>query len=267
MERRIKEILIDIAKKTYNQSPSPFKLEIIPEERKSFHGDYCRQTRVIRIFNISRPVDHIISTTIHELAHHIDYDKNNSSGHNKRFYGILRDLMTSAIQCGYVDYSSIKNKKDSLDIVQMEKYYGPLVAYYDETKDTNKDKYVIQVLNSFKIKDFLKENKFKYNTIEKIWEKTININDIEETKKLVLSKDDSVEIKVLKFNEITIDTYYYVIVSKNTYNHKEELSKNGYKYKGYNEQSNSWVKKIKTTDLNKEKTFLEKLNLQYTLRH
>ena len=43
--------------------------------------------------------------------------------------------------------------------------------------------------------------------------------------------------------------------------------KNGYKYKGYNINTNSWVKKINTHDLSEEKKFLSKLGLEYKIKH
>lgn len=267
MEKRIKEILIDIAQKTYGETPQYFRLEICPEEKKSKHGEYCPQTKTIRIFNISRPIEHIVSTTIHELAHHIDCCKYGSSGHNKRFYGIFRALLKTAIECGYVDYNSIKNKKDSIDIEMMERHYGELVAFYDESKDTNKDKFIIKVKNSFNIKEFLHSLSFTYNNIEKTWDKVIKKDEIESLKKQILEKDSSVIIEVNNYNDITMDAYYYIIVSKNTFQYKDELAKNGYKYKGYNVNTNSWVKKINTRDLNKEKKFLSSLGLEYKIKH
>ena len=38
MEKLIKSILYEIAEKTYNKKPQNFELKIVPEERKSFHG-------------------------------------------------------------------------------------------------------------------------------------------------------------------------------------------------------------------------------------
>lgn len=267
MEKRIKEILIDIAQKTYNEPPKYFKIEISPKEMKSRHGDYCPQTKTIRIYNISRPIEHVISTTIHELAHHIDCCKYGNSGHNKRFYGIFRELLKTAIECGYVDYNSIRNKKDSLDIVMMEKYYGELIAFYDESKDTNKDKFIIKVRKSFNIKDYLSSLSFTYNKIEKTWDKVVFKDEIEDLKTQILEKDPSVTIDISAYKDITMEAYYYIIVSKNTYEHKDELSKNGYKYKGYNINTNSWVKKINTHDLSEEKKFLSKLGLEYKIKH
>jgi len=266
-EYHMSKILRDIAQKTYkNEKIPPFRLEIHVEERKTFHGDYFCPTSTIRIFNMSRPSDHIISTTIHELAHHVDFSINGSIGHNKRFYEIFRNLMETAIKCGYINYEVARQKCDSSDIMMMEKYFGPVKASYDEAYDTHKDERIIRVSKSYNIKDFLSSNGFHYNGVEKLWEKDVNKNDVEDVKKMVLEKSNSVEVNVLNFNNITVDAYYYIIVEKNTYSHKEELSNNGYRYKGYFIDKNAWVKKIKTTELPKEKKFLSKIGLDFYLK-
>ena len=68
MEKLIKSVLYEIAEKTYNKKPRNFDVHIIPEERKSFHGQYWPDKKLIEVFNLSRPTEFVISTTIHELS-------------------------------------------------------------------------------------------------------------------------------------------------------------------------------------------------------
>lgn len=268
-EFHMSKILRDIAQKTYKDKKIPtFRLELYVEERKAFHGDYNALTKTIRVFNMSRSADFIISTTIHELAHHIDFSFFGSSGHNKRFYEILKNLMETAVKCGYINYEIARKKCDSRDISQMEKYYGPVTAKYDKSYDTYSNVRIIRVAKSFDIKDWLKDELgFHYNKIEKIWERETELEEVNDITDRISKKSNSVEVSVVKFNDIQIDTYYYVIVTKNTYQHKDELSRNGYKYKGYFIETNSWVKKIKTTELNSEKRFLNQIGLEFTLKN
>lgn len=266
-EIHMSKILRDIAQKTYkDKNIPPFRLILNVEERKTFHGDYAPLTKTIRVFNMSRPSDFVISTTIHELAHHVDFCFNGSTGHNKRFYEILKRLMETAVKCGYFNYETARTKYDSRDIMQLEKYFGPVTAQYDESYDTFKDIRIIKVLKSFNIKNWLKEKGFHYNKVEKLWEKEVCKDDAEAVKTAILEKDVNVEVNIVKFNDIQIDAFYYVVVSKDTYQHKEELAKNGYRYKGYFVETNSWVKKIKTTDLTKEKRFLKDLGLTCSIK-
>ena len=74
---KVKQILSDLIDQTYegNEKLDAYKrfyVELINEERKSFHGDYHIKTHRIRIFNLYRDEAAIVATTIHEVAHHID---------------------------------------------------------------------------------------------------------------------------------------------------------------------------------------------------
>lgn len=264
-EYRVKNILCDIAQKTYNNVP-PFKVEIHAEQRKSFHGDYNPNTKVIRIFNILRPTDYIISTTIHELAHHIDFSLNGSSGHNKRFYGILKKLMETAVRCGYVDYEVVRQKTDSRDIMMMEKYFGP-IDVKDIKEECNQDVVVIKVLKSYEIKDFLREMGFKYNSIEKTWEKEVSSVEADKIADIIQQKSEKVEIKISGYCDMGGSIPCYIIVSKDTYPHKDELSKHGYKYKGYGININAWVKKTTSDSIAEEQKFLQETGLKYQVKN
>lgn len=251
----MKKILYQIAENKYGKI-QPFVLEICAEERKTYHGTYYPLKKEIRIYNMSRPIDFIISTTIHELAHHVDYTKNGSTGHNKRFYGVLKELLTSAVELGYINYEIARKKCDSDDIMKMEKYYGPVVA--KEIKEKAEDKYIIKVKKAFEIKDRLKELGFHFNGLERTWEKEDNLEACEELKKKF---DSQAEVVIKRFDDISSEICYYIIVSKNTYSCKSELSASGYKWKGYFISENAWVKKIPASELNNEKRFLASLGL------
>lgn len=251
----MKKILYQIAENKYGKIES-FELKICAEERKTYHGVYYPARKEIRIFNMSRPIDHIISTTIHELSHHVDFTKNGSTGHNKRFYKIFKELLTSAVELGYINYEIARNKYDSNDILQMEKYYGPIIAEVIPEKTENR--YIIKVKKAFDIKDMLKENGFHFNGLERTWEKE---GTLEECEKLKEELEGRAEILVQRFDEISSDINYYIIVSKNTYSCKSELSASGYKWKGYFINENAWVKKIPASELNEERRFLNSLGL------
>lgn len=106
-----------------------FTLELRPENNPKIHGDYTYATAHIRIFNaFNKSREHLISTAVHELAHHIECKTTGTSGHSKNFYSILHELLGVAMgidEIGF-DYEEAKNKKmiDSNDIRVMEKYFG-----------------------------------------------------------------------------------------------------------------------------------------------
>ena len=265
MANEIKNILIDIAEKTYGEKPEYFNLEMSSEERKSFHGQYWPAKRTIQIYNLSRPTAHIISTTIHELAHHIDSCKNGSSAHDKRFYGILKELLETAVKLGYIEYDMVRNKTDSLDISQMEKYYGKISAEYDESLDSNKNFSMIKVSNSFEIKEELKERGYTYSAPEKLWQKKIETENVENEKAELKRLSDKIEILVCKYTDITINAICFLVATGNTYQHKDILKENGF----FGKKSGKnffWIKKIESKDLETESQFLKELNIPFKIK-
>lgn len=266
MEKLLKSILYEIAEKTYNKKPKNFEVKIIPEERKTFHGQYWPDQKRIEIFNLSRPTEYVISTSIHELAHHIAYSEYGDISHNKLFYKTFKELLETSIKLGYVNYDSIRIKQDSLDIQQMEKYFGKITVKYDPSLDSNKDYSLFKIINSYDIKDELKKMKYFYNSTEKIWQKKIKNSDIESEKEKITKLNSNVKFQVTSFNNLDIKVFYYIIIVGDTYDCKDELKQLGYLFNGYNQKSNKWIKKIEAKEIDKESSELSKLNLKYKIK-
>lgn len=263
MEKLIKSVLYEIAEKTYNKKPRSFDVHIIPEERKSFHGQYWPDKKLIEVFNLSRPTEFVISTTIHELAHHIAYTEYSNLKHDKQFYKIFKELLETSVKLGYVNYDKVREKTDSLDIQQMEKYHGKITAKYDASMDSNKDYSLIKVFNSYEIKDELSKIGYFFNSTEKLHQKKVHNNSIEKEKGKLLKISENIKYEILPFNNFNIKVYYYVVVEGDTYNHKEELKNNGYIFNGYYQKNNKWIKKIEAKKIDDEALFLKSLNLSY----
>ncbi len=104
-----------------------FTLELLEATNPRAHGDYNTQTGHIRIYNaINKPREYLIATVIHELTHHAEFLIEGETGHSKRFYKYLHELLSKAIELGYIDYTLAKQQKaiDSNDINMMEKHIG-----------------------------------------------------------------------------------------------------------------------------------------------
>ncbi|MDD5373315.1 MAG: hypothetical protein PHO62_07825 [Sulfurimonas sp.] len=110
-----------------------FTLELLSEDNPRVHGDYTPKTKNIRIYNaINKSREHLISTAVHELAHHVECVLTGTSGHAKGFYKIMHELLGVCMgleDLGF-DYNEAKNKKmlDSNDIRVMEKFFGSPTA-------------------------------------------------------------------------------------------------------------------------------------------
>jgi hypothetical protein len=104
-----------------------FTMELLEEENPRAHGDYNTATAHIRIYNaINKSREHLVATALHEAAHHIEFVMHKNTGHSKRFYKLLFELLEKGVEMEYIDYEEAKAKKalDSADLKQMERYFG-----------------------------------------------------------------------------------------------------------------------------------------------
>lgn len=255
IEKQIHDILLSLAKDTFpDKNIKEFYINIVGKEMNSIHGDYRPRTRTIRVVNLSRPISYIISTSIHELSHHVECCIYGDSGHSKRFYQIYKDLLEKAIKQGIITYENILGQ---WDIEKLEKNVGKINASLEHKKES--DEMVVKVGNCYTIKEQLKDRGYGYNKVEQKWQKMVNVNLVEDEKSFLKEVIDMKNVEITGKYEITLNPIYYISVS-NCFDCKDTLKENGYRYKGYNKKGNCWVKKIKASDVDIEKKFLSKLS-------
>ncbi|GAB6458761.1 hypothetical protein CON36_33015 [Bacillus cereus] len=253
----VHKILKTIVEKTYpNEKILSFFVEVHAKEMRSRHGDYNRRERKIRIFNLSQPTEYTVGTALHEVAHHVEYSLYGDTGHSKRFYQVFKELLETAVQMGVVDYQKLRTQQNASDIRALEKHFGPVTSTYNPEIDDKRNMYVIEVMNSYSIKDILKSRGYKFQAQKQCWSMEVEEQDIEQEKNLILQHLSPENLNIRKANDINIEAIYYVIVH-NSYSCKDQLKQNGYYFNGYNQKGNVWVKKIKSTELRQEEKFLK----------
>ncbi|MBG9813630.1 hypothetical protein ABD68_19230 [Bacillus endophyticus] len=256
----IYQTLCDVVKKAYpieeypNNAFTKFFVDIKVKEMKSIHGRYYPKTRKIEIFNLSRPNGHIVMTSLHEAAHHIDHCLRKDSDHTKVFYDVFHQLLLTAMGMGLVTAEDILTEDDSADKKRLEKHFGPVEEWEIPEQEYKKDRYVIRVYQSFSIKDKLKNRGYKYSSLEQAWTREINEDEVEEEKNTVAQWIDEKCIVIEQANTMKIESYYYLCVS-NCYDHRDYLKENGFRWNGYGVKK-AWVKKIPTQSLQKEEAKL-----------
>lgn len=240
---QIKMVLMDIIDQTYpdkdkktKRAYKDFSLEIKQDIRKSFMGKYSHKNKTIYICNIFRNPKHSVITTLHELAHHIEYIDKGTTGHSKNFYSIFEKLVHSALDMGIIHKSDILMVKDTSDRNKMDEFvktYVPHRTGYEEGY-----KYVI-VYNGYSIKDSLKKDGYSFSSFDKTWVKKF-IDEEADKESLRISKlSDKINIELRRANDILINSVGYIVVTGKTYEHKDTLKKLGYYYK-----NKKWIKKV-----------------------
>jgi hypothetical protein len=261
MEYKIYMTVCDIIDYLYEENREEYKkfyIKIIPKEMKSIHGRYTFNKSLIEIFNLSRPYNHIITTILHEVAHHIDYCNRGITNHKKEFYDVFYNLIIGSLELNIISKNDIITETDSADKDRLEKYFGNIQNWDVKKAEYKKDIKIIKVRNSYTIKEYLQKRGYKYSKVEQLWFREIKVGTISEELDLLRRIINVENIKVIDRTDLEIEAIYYIVVL-NSYNYKDILKENGYIYNGYGIDKKSWNKKIKAHELEKEKELLNKL--------
>lgn len=174
---RIKILLNNLVEYAYPHSPKQkaykaFYVEYIDKEFKSKHGDYNTKNKHIRIFNLSRTEDQLVVTSIHELAHHINFVNDTSHSfepHGQEFYKVYKKLLFTALDMGLFNKWQFINA--TADAGDSRKVKRMLEEYRPHPIDYKKDMKLIQVFRAYEIRKNLQKHGYKYNSVLKSWEK------------------------------------------------------------------------------------------------
>ena len=267
LERRIKRYLDDIVDVAFSYETETqrrkykfYDFEILQKENKTSSGQYSIKDRKISVYNTSLGAKHIAKCCIHELSHHIDYIKHGKTGHQKPFYHIYEQLIYAALDMKILAKKDFYDKwsSDSNKVIAIVEAYKPKQINYNK-----KESFTIKVYNSFSIKDQLKENKYFYNDIEKIWEKDIEGDYSKEEELLESLKAISILEKrddytgpyfVVAESSLYVDALVEIEATGDTYSKKDILKFYGFYYKP---TLKGWAIKTRASELN---------NMLYTLQ-
>lgn len=174
---RVKILLNDLVEYAYPHSPKQkaykaFYVEYIDKEFKSKHGNYNTKNKHIRIFNLSRTEDQLVVTSIHELAHHINFVNDISHSfepHGQEFYKVYKKLLFTALDMGLFNKWQFINA--TADAGDSRKVKRMLEEYRPHPIDYKKDMKLIQVFRAYEIRKNLQKHGYKYNSVLKSWEK------------------------------------------------------------------------------------------------
>lgn len=239
---KLKELLCDIVKQAYlenlNEKYLKFYIELSPKDSKSMHGFYRYKDRHIVIYNTYRDDEAILCTTVHELAHHVDFCNRGKSDHQKEFYEVYEKLLFTAMDMGIIHKEKfLLTNKDASDSNKIRKM---MEKYHPNTVDYKKDMVIISFTNCFEYKDYLKSKGYSYNSNTKAWEK--EVADID-TEMKSLKPMPGIGFSVNKATEIHFNAGSkskevkrnasggkVLIATGNTYEYRDALKNEGFKW-------------------------------------
>jgi len=252
MNYKIYKILCDIVAETYKdadeeklQKYKKFHVELQNRELKSKLGDYCMQTKAIRIFGLSRDSKFIVRTCLHELAHHIDNMNRGTSDHSDLFYAEYRKLMYTALNMRILTpemFENADNNDNSSDKNKVMKMLDEWIPEYVEYKEGEK---IISVKNCYERKDVLKARGYKWNGVNSTWEKEFNNEDL--YYEIDYLTNDSFIFHVTDAAQVSIEASGYIVVTGNSFPCKDILKENGFFF-----TNKKWKKKCKMSEIKEE---------------
>lgn len=251
LEYRIKAALNSVIKRTFpKEKIAPLEIEFMNQETKSIHRTYNAKENKARIGNLSRPPAHVLITSLHEAAHHCEYQMTGQTGHQRSFYMIYNQLMTTAIEMGMFTYKTATEVTDSASIRQLKRYCGPITIKMNPEKKYKKGKCLIYVFDGYSQRKILSERGYHFNSRAKAWEKELLKEDELGEKEYLKNLSDSITVWTTE-DMLDLTIYAIITVTGKTYECKDILSSLNFTYRdkipGMN--VNGWYKKVQSVQL------------------
>lgn len=236
---QIKKILNDLIDHTYKDSEKledykRFYVEMSKKDLKSKHGDYCTKTHHIWIFNLYRSNAAITTTTIHELAHHIDFMNRGKTDHGLEFYTEYKKLLYRGLDMHLFSkeefLSATRDASDSNKVAKMIKEYEPAdIGYKSDCR-------IIAVSGCYLQREQLKEAGYGWNKINRTWEKEITEAEMEKENEFL--KGIGLMGQTKDAGAIAMNRKNHIIAGKGAHDFREELKKVGF----YFTDAKKWMK-------------------------
>ena len=243
---KIRNVLLDIIQYTYDGKIDEYlyeryrKFYLICDSKqvKTYAGQYNPRDKSITIVGLTRNPKHIVVTTIHELAHHIDHCNRGTSDHSTEFYKEYEKMLHTALNMRVFqpeDVTCIEDVTDGKKVAKMIANWQPAYISYKNNEKT------VKVFNCYEQKDKLKERGYHWQSADKSWEKVMEAGLVEDEISYLKTFMKEESIKVSDACELEIKVSGYIIAGKGSYEHKEALKEDGF---FYDNKKKAWKKSV-----------------------
>ena len=249
LNMRIKGILGEIIDLAYESEPNmlpkykAFKFYVINKELSSAGGYYYPKEQKIELFNTSQGPKFLAKAALHELAHHIDFIKHKTTGHQKPFYEEYARLIYASMDLGILTREDFDDNwaRDKNKVKRIVEKYIP-----HPKKRNTQNKSLIKVYKAYSIKDLLKANHYGWNGLEQVWEKEPD-NMEEELNFLAINDVSAGEnpnggaYYICADVGMKVNAMVMILASGKTYENRDILKENGFRY---DKEKKQWLMKI-----------------------
>lgn len=223
-----------------------FSKKILVRDQKYHNEKYSK--REMTVFNLHRQEAEIINSLIILLAKHIDYCNRGITTNGKEFQSIYKTLLFYVLSNGMIDYNELKK---SLDYQNIKVIHSTLDSYWNNDID-DQNSLILEIYNSYEIKEALKKNGFHYNRIYNCWEKEIEKIKLKEMVDYLNKMDINIVIKTRNKNRMIFSVIATIFAEGDTYKFKDIFKKLGFQFR-----NGRWIRKIRSSNYLKVKKELE----------
>lgn len=200
--------------------------------RYNADGKNSSYIRILRVQN--QPYKQILLTTIHEVAHHVEFSRTGASGHKEGFYAENKKLLFAAINMGILSKEDVETYKN---LSQGGKKVARMTEqeYEEKPVEYKKDVVQVRVYNARYVKDILKARRFRWNSADRAWVLETKryylpkvLEKLNELAKFGLNPKD---IKVIDSPAVISRIVRHVALEKVPFDKKDAVKALGYRWK------------------------------------
>lgn len=262
MSYRLKEMLCELIDYTYKENTptnkiAKYKNFTIEYNNKLSQTDasYSWKNHKITIRNLYRNDIRLKFDAIRCLAHHIDFRNRGVVNSQWEFFAEYERLMRGAVQMGIL---SILGVQENCELTEKEeKVWFKLMQEGVASGEYKQNLGKVTVINSFDIKDILKNRGYYYSQIEKSWSKDLEIDKIADEVSYLQGITKQENIITKNFDDVSLDSYIWIYVYE-SFERKDMLKSAGYIYDG---KERCWKKKFLACEVRSEISDLNSLGL------
>ena len=159
-------------------------------------------TGEIVLYRLYRPIPHLITTAIHELAHHADFCLRKKTDHSPVFYNVFAQLLYTALDYNVVDHDILLN--EVMTGSDRNKIKNILSRYTrKERPPLFDDKKIIEVAQSYSFRDILHARGYSYDPVKKNWYREFDVEKVENEVRYLSTLTTSQSISVSHVSQVT----------------------------------------------------------------
>jgi hypothetical protein len=248
LETQLRSALVHIGQDAFPARPMPpFDICLLAKNPRTKFGHYHLKKREIVVYHLYRPIKAIIITSLHEVAHHLEYLAYGKTGHRKRFYSHYKSVVEATVRLDYLPEDGLASIDD--DIKLLEKNVGKLSVFCTAAGARRSDDHTgfIKIGSCSRQHECrLKDMGFERDVVMKLWFLKVTPLTVTGVTRELITFISKESISIQGNREIVLDKDV-IIKAYNAYHVRESLRAKGFTFRK-DEGGAHWRKQVCEVD-------------------